>query len=234
VVLDVAIAIGHSRDSQGAIAVDGVSEWSWNRTLGALLVASLTACGLSSTVFVRPTSGTYKARMSALTAAVNAAAPRVAIELHFNATMNRERAGSEVLHYPGSVGGLAVAEALLGRVSAAVATKYTAPLRCSCDATGAKCPPQHAGAKTSHRVIAQARSWNSGGALVDVDGDGRPDPQGPPLYWLRDTACPAVILETHFGSNLIDHTNATRARDRGDLPRAIAEGLAAYLVAHPR
>lgn len=45
---------------------------------------------------------------------------------------------------------------------------------------------------------------------------------GHPLHWLRDTACPAVILETHFGTHVEDHRRATQARDDGSLALAIA------------
>jgi N-acetylmuramoyl-L-alanine amidase len=55
---------------------------------------------------------------------------------------------------------------------------------------------------------------------------------GVPLYILRDTRAPAVILETHFGSHAGepgqpgDHRLATEARDSGRLSAAIADAIA--------
>jgi N-acetylmuramoyl-L-alanine amidase len=60
-------------------------------------------------------------------------------------------------------------------------------------------------------AVAQADSWS-----------------GAPLYILRDTSCPAVIVESFFGSNPDDATKGRKARDSGALAAAIAG--AAYEV----
>ena len=62
-------------------------------------------------------------------------------------------------------------------------------------------------------AIAQADSWS-----------------GAPLYILRDTVCPAVIVESFFGSNPDDATKGGAARDSGALAAAIA-GAAYGIVA---
>ena len=54
-------------------------------------------------------------------------------------------------------------------------------------------------------AVAQADSWS-----------------GAPLYILRDTAAPAVIVESFFGSNPDDATKGRKARDSGALAAAIA------------
>lgn len=54
-------------------------------------------------------------------------------------------------------------------------------------------------------AVAQADSWS-----------------GAPLYILRDTAAPAVIVESFFGSNPEDATKGRKARDSGALATAIA------------
>jgi len=46
-----------------------------------------------------------------------------------------------------------------------------------------------------------------------------------PLFFLKSTKCPAVILESHFGSNAEDHFLATIARDDGSLAREIARAV---------
>jgi N-acetylmuramoyl-L-alanine amidase len=62
-------------------------------------------------------------------------------------------------------------------------------------------------------AIAQADSWS-----------------GAPLYILKDTAAPAVIVESFFGSNPEDATKGGAARDSGALAAAIA-GAAYGIVA---
>lgn len=53
---------------------------------------------------------------------------------------------------------------------------------------------------------------------------------GNELTTLKITHCPAVIVESHFGSNRQDHTAATKARDTGELATAIASGIGAWLA----
>jgi N-acetylmuramoyl-L-alanine amidase len=210
----VVIVVGHAKDKQGAVGPDGVAEWAFHRKTAEDVVAALDTQGVPAVVLLRDPRGAYEARMQRLCAAVAAQKPVCAVELHFNACASPMRGGAEVLHYPGSVDGEALARALLDNVAGAVGTKY---------------------GTVRHRVIAQAKTWNASGDLVDVNGDGRIDgadgPQGPPLYFLRDTDCPAVIVESHYGSNPIDHANATRARNSGALAGAIAAGLLAWLRA---
>lgn len=48
---------------------------------------------------------------------------------------------------------------------------------------------------------------------------------GYPLMILRDTAAPAVILESHFGDHPTDHMAALRGLRSGQLARAIVEAV---------
>lgn len=51
---------------------------------------------------------------------------------------------------------------------------------------------------------------------------------GKPLYFLKSTKCPAIILESHFGCNAEDHWLATHARDDGSLAREIAQAVVSW------
>lgn len=61
--------------------------------------------------------------------------------------------------------------------------------------------------------VGQARSWSKG---------------RPYLYFLKDTAMPACILETHFGDESSDVGLAALARDTGATGQAIADAIARY------
>lgn len=64
------------------------------------------------------------------------------------------------------------------------------------------------------------------GAIGIPDRGARPQAEswaGAPLYILRDTDAPAVLLETHFGG--VDHGAAVDAMESGALSRAIVDAL---------
>lgn len=191
--IDVILVPGHSASSPGAVSVTGISENAWNRPLVTELNARLNGAGVRSTILYRPPNLGYKTAMAALCNEINALAPKVAIEFHFNATAQHAATGSEALYYPTSDAGAALAELLASACARSILTK-------------------------NRGAIAQARSWNA--PTVASDGHAKgvgQTPQGPPLYFLQLTRCPAVIVESHFGDNAADHRAATLARDEGRL-----------------
>jgi len=109
---DVAIVIGHHPDAQGATLTVGdrrVTEFELCTPFAHELQTGLAAWGINSTVIQRPNEQPDQA----LADKVNATQADVAIELHFNAAENPNAAGAEMLHYPQSQKGRALAKALL-------------------------------------------------------------------------------------------------------------------------
>lgn len=82
--MDVAISVGHSKASPGAVAVDGIAEWHWHHPLANALAVELAGHNLEAEVFYRPELP-YSLAMHDLVQRINRAAPRVVLELHFNA-----------------------------------------------------------------------------------------------------------------------------------------------------
>lgn len=197
----VAIVVGHSEDKQGAVAVDGVSEWSFHRETACALSNALWDVGhhrnrtYASRIFYRPSSGTYSERMRELTAEINASGADLAVELHFNeagAEHRGEWSGTFCLCWPGST---------RGELAAFYVSK---------------------GVELATGINAlQLDGWPKEGAWPR-----RESFSGAPLYFLRLTAMPAVIVETHYGDNAEDHEKVKEAIKSGDLVRAIAEGIA--------
>ena len=200
--LDVAIVVGHDSTSQGARAVDGVREWTWTRPLATQVAVELERRGRRAGVLLRDTHGGYQAKMKRVAGAITAAGAQVAVELHFNANGGSGTGRTEVLYWPGSSRGQKLAALMADQVAECL------------------------GPKRRRQAVAQARSWAH---AEDLDGDGRVDPAGPPLYFLQLTRCPAVIVESHFGDIDSDHTIATEARDDGRLAVAIATAIDSFL-----
>lgn len=201
---DVYILVGHSEASKGARSAGGRTEWDFHRALVDQLADELHRRGVTHLTGWR---GPGQAGGEGLRQAIrqaNGDGPRLGIELHANASSSTTHAGVEVLHWPGSAKGLALAQALLPPVARMMS---------------------HPG-RQSHRVVAQGASWNG---PSKTDAEGRPVPGGPPLEWLRDTKFPAVILETHYLTNPISVAWAEdRLRD-GSLARAVVDGIVAAL-----
>lgn len=77
--------------------------------------------------------------------------------------------------------------------------------------------------------VTRALGTRSRGARAQRESAGRL-----PLYILRDTTMPAVILETHFGDHGPDVSKAYAARQSGALARALADGVEAALQENRR
>jgi N-acetylmuramoyl-L-alanine amidase len=189
----VAVVVGHSRSAQGAVAVDGTSEWRWNGVLAADLSAKLAAIGYHAPVILRPETGTYSSQMAHVAEQVGAAS--CAVELHFNSIdvsglpPEKLPRRTTALHWPGSTRGAELAQGLAEDMAVAIG-----------------------GPKRPRSARAQSTSW-----------------AGAPLLFLRETRCPAVICEPHFGCTADDHAASTAARDTGRLAQAMAVAIDAFL-----
>lgn len=180
--MKLAIVIGHSRRSQGAVAVSGVQEWRWNATLAGQIQALAIQAGIDAATFERR-AGPYNSTVPALARAINAWGADLVISLHFDSSTNPAAHGTSVLHWPGSKRSAGWAAALAASISRALGTR-------------------------NRGAIAQGQSWS-----------------GAQLWILSDTRCPAVIIESHFGSNAADHTLANAGLQSGALAAAIVETL---------
>lgn len=184
----VAVVIGHDERSQGARAVDGVQEYTWQRILAEGLSVELHLRGIDAPVYHRASGLGYAASMGKLVRELNTDNPALVLSLHFNAFDGPAKLhGTMGLHWPGSRMGQRWARLLSSACARAQGTTDRGPR-------------------------AQAVSW-----------------AGAPLYLLRNTRAPAVILETHYGDHDDDHRLATTARDRGTTARHLAETIAGAL-----
>lgn len=109
--LPVAIVVGHRGHAQGAVNVDGVSEWHWAARLADLVALELLHRGIHAEVVFRPDipSGSYQALVDDL----NTRAYAAAVCLHFNGSTNAAVQGFEVLCHPSSPEGRRLADALI-------------------------------------------------------------------------------------------------------------------------
>jgi len=113
--MTVSIVIGHRCASQGAVNVRGVSEWTWNEELAAMISPVLDRLCVPHDIVYRPDMpGGY----SALVGELNAAGYALNVELHFNSAGDARATGSETLCYPGSPTGLLLADAIQRRMVA--------------------------------------------------------------------------------------------------------------------
>lgn len=148
----------------------------------------------------------YEPAMRALVRRIDPLQPVCVVELHYNAGPEKVIPRTEALVWLTGSPAHALGRELAARVSGVLPS------------AGRRAP----------ETIQQRASWNGPGLARDASG--RPVPDGPPLYVLSLTSCPAVILETHYGSHPADHAAATAARDSGALARAIAGGIGAWLA----
>lgn len=101
--MKVCISVGHSPDEQGAYnQTFDVTEFSYNSALGKLVVKELEKLGHEVELVFRKT-------LRELPKQINMTNADVAVELHCNA-FNKMISGTEVLHYPESTKGSALAE----------------------------------------------------------------------------------------------------------------------------
>jgi len=122
--------------------------------------------------------------------------PEVSVELHFNGSVNPNVAGCETLFYPGSKKGLVFANTVHRAYKESMGNRDR-------------------GVKEGWYRMDRPMIVDYAG---DVDGDEMPD------YFLRETNCPALILEPDF----IAQVNNITTR-RFDACVAIAKGIKIYL-----
>lgn len=124
--MKLAIVVGHSQERQGAVAVDKVQEWTWQRVLAHQVMAEVSG----SRVFYRP-AGPYTRAMKKLVAEVNGWEPDLVVSLHFNAFAEPPGIdpvhGTMALHWPGSRAGRRWAGILSAAVADAQRTRDKGP-----------------------------------------------------------------------------------------------------------
>ena len=91
--MKIAIVVGHNERAQGAVSVDGTSEFTRNSRL-AEMIRDHDAREVG--IFFRTPGGGYSREIDRVYASVNEANPKCSIELHFNGGPPRAR-GAETL-----------------------------------------------------------------------------------------------------------------------------------------
>lgn len=112
----IAICVGHSRGDEGAVSVDGVSEWHYNRKLGQIILTDLRERGFEVMLVDRYAQAGYGRAMDYLAASLKSRKVEAAIELHFNAAASDKATGHEWLHWHASVPGRSLAQCLQRRM----------------------------------------------------------------------------------------------------------------------
>jgi len=175
----IAAVVGHRMSAQGAVNTRGVSEYIWNGTLAADVVAALAVYGVEAQVYERPNHrGGYQEVCDLL----NRDKVEAVVSLHFNAA-TPAATGIETLCHPSSRRG----RRLAGQVQ---------------------------------RAMVACLGLADRGVKPTTEND-----RGVELRILTRTDAPAVIVESHFGSNDNDVAVATDALASGMLGRAIAQGV---------
>lgn len=200
---DALILVGHSEDPRSDSRwLDGTREWDWCRALAPLVLEELSGMGIRAETRWRGLSQSGTIGLREQIKAINAVNSRCVIELHTDKITDPNITASPMLYWPGSSRGYALACHLADAIGPAY--------------------------RQRRKVVAQDKSWNGPGP--HVDDQGRPAPKGVPLELLRDTVCPAVIAELHYGSHArsceIGHAEPRR------IARAVADGAARWLRGH--
>lgn len=109
----IALCVGHSRSGDnGAVSVDGTSEWTYNSDLAVLVQAELKSLGVKSFIIKKYEGSGYAAAMNWAAGEVKRRGGTLACELHFNAASSPVARGHEWLYYHSSPRGKAVAASL--------------------------------------------------------------------------------------------------------------------------
>jgi hypothetical protein len=201
--IDLAIIVGHDRERQGAYSpMLDQHEWEWCRDLATLLV------GAVHRLPGRPILASVFEREPGLlySEAMRRLCQAVnaagpKLCLSLHFNSGVPWSGCAALHWPGSARGDRAAEVIGLAARGAIGNLWRG-------------------------IHAQSRSWST----VGYSDDGKPIPAGKVLRVLRDTAAPCTILEPFVGSNEADALAATRARNDGRLPLALAEACAQLIA----
>ena len=104
--MKLAIVVGHTRESSGAVMVtDGTREWSWNKHL-AMLIQSHDPDNIK--IFYRVKPGGYSVEIDRVYDQVNKWGATATFELHFNSLLGSKATGTETLT-SGTTGSLKLA-----------------------------------------------------------------------------------------------------------------------------
>jgi len=106
----IALCVGHSRrGDQGAVSVDGTTEWYYNSDLAERVSILLDAAGVEHEVVDNYQAATYGAAMRWLGRELSKLRATLALELHFNWAETRAASGHEWLYWHKSAAGRAAA-----------------------------------------------------------------------------------------------------------------------------
>lgn len=104
--MKLAVVVGHNAISQGAVSVDGTSEFIWNSQL-AELIKDISPREVE--IFYRVHGGGYSREIDRVYAQVDKYSPDVSVELHFNGSASASASGCLTLS-SGSSGSLRLAQ----------------------------------------------------------------------------------------------------------------------------
>lgn len=116
---DVAIVVGHSSKSQGAVSVDRTTEFAYNEPIALALVDRLRCRGVQGVVVYRGLPNDY----TNLPFKINDTKARIGVELHFNSVANTAVQGAEMLHWHTSPKSRRLASLLLDETIPALGVK---------------------------------------------------------------------------------------------------------------
>lgn len=113
----VALCVGHSRKIHGhpeggAVSVGGVSEWTYNRELAAMVQELLAKARVKSRVYDAYQGSGYGSAQQWLASNLRLDGATLAVELHFNAADSPAATGHEWLYWATSKNGQRLAECL--------------------------------------------------------------------------------------------------------------------------
>ena len=95
----IALLVGHRKGSQGAFGNAGISEWNFNRELVKEVVKAAENLDAELKIFYRKDEGSgYTERIKEVHREIDAWGADITISFHFNAALNANANGHEVLH----------------------------------------------------------------------------------------------------------------------------------------
>jgi len=108
--MKLAIVVGHNEKYQGATGINGVTEYEFNSELAQDLRDVLILDGVNVEVFYREPIRSYRRQIDLLNMELREFRPDLTIELHFNASIDTDVEGHEVLYCKKSRRGKHVAQ----------------------------------------------------------------------------------------------------------------------------
>lgn len=193
----VAISAGHYPEKQGAVW-DGISEFDEAQIWQREICESLRQWAIAKAVDV-VVHETQWGGLRQKVAEINSQSCDLAIEIHFNAGGTARTSGAEILIYPNSAGGMSIARRMMKPLAEAMETKS--------------------------RGIKEGWYRMDRPHVIDFEGDVMGDEVID--YFLRETNCPALILEPEFMQQI---ENIRRLREAGI--EAIVNAITSHARSH--